>query len=221
MNSDTAYEKFQIKVNKNSETGKIGMDRGRFVLIYNETQNKYIEYLLDKKNEDDIRYLQKILFSDLPISSSESKEEYQKFILPQDFFDFSSVYAKANCETCKDKKITLFEIKDDDSGEILQDEFNSPSFEAREAPFHITSNTIKVYKKDFSYTKIYLSYYRYPVQIKLTDEEDPESGFNLNFSPEFDDKLVDRIISLAAGEFELNNESAKSQADKIRAQNKL
>jgi hypothetical protein len=221
MNVDTAYEKFQIKVNNNSETGKIGIDRARFVITFNESSNKLIEYTLDKKNEDDIRYIQKILVSDYPISSSESKEDYQKFKLPENYFDFSSAYAKATKNACQNKKIDLFEIKDDDKGLILQDENNNPSFEAREAPFHITSDSVKAYKKDFVYTSLFLSYYRYPVQIKLIDENNPESGFDTNFNPEFDNKFVDRIISLASGEFELNNESQKSQADKIRAQSKI
>lgn len=221
MNVQTAYDKFQIKVNKNYETGKISVDQGRFVIIFNEAQNKLIEYILDKKNEDDIRYIQKILVSDLPISSSESKEDYQKFLLPIDYFDFSSVYAKASQDTCKEEKIFLFEIKDDDKGEILQDDYNEPSFIARESLFHITSDTVKVYKKDFILTQILLSYYRYPVQIKLKDDEDPESGFDETFNPEFDDKFVDRIISIASGEFELNTENQKAQFDKLRAQLKI
>ena len=221
MNVYTAYEKFQIKANKNSGTGKVSIDRGRFVIIFNESSNKLIEYILDKKNEDDIRYLEKILVSDYPITSSESKEDYQKFNLPKDYFDLSSAYAKATKGVCQNQKVFLFEIKDDDKGEIMQDEFNKPSFEAREAPFHITSGTVKLYKEDFTFTSLYLSYYRYPIQIKLLDEQDPESDFDGDFNPEFDDKFVDRIISLASGEFELNNESQKSQLDKMRAQNKL
>ena len=77
-------------------------------------------------------------------------------------------------------------FKDDDKELILQDENNDPSFEAREAPYHITSDYVKVYnKKDFVFTSLYLSYYRYPVQIKLLDDEDPESGFDPEFNPEF------------------------------------
>lgn len=221
MTTQTAFDKFQIKVNKNLETGSIAVDRGRFVLIFNEAQNRLIEYILDKKNEDDIRYIQKILVSDFPISSSESKINYQNFTLPKDYFDFSNVFALASREKCKEKTMFLFEIKDDDKNEILQDEFNKPSFEARESPFNITSDNLRVYRNDFTIDKILLSYYRYPVQIKLLNEEDPESEFDNSINPEFDDKFVDRILSIASGEFELNVENPKSQADKGRAIQKL
>jgi len=221
MNVQLAYDKFQIKVNNNSETGKIAVDRGRFVLIYNEAQNKLIEYILDKKNEDDIRYIQKILVSDHSIIESFSKLDYQEFDLPTDYFDFSSAYAKASTDKCSDKKITLFEIKDDNKTSILDDENNTPSFISRESLLHITSDKVKVYKGDFKIDKLLLSYYRYPVQIALENLENPESDFDMRFNPEFDDKFVDRILSSASGEFELNTMSQKAQFDKQRAQQKL
>lgn len=221
MTTQTAFDKFQIKVNKNFETGSIAIDRGRFVILFNESQNKLIEYILDKKNEDDIRYIQKVLVSDFPILSSESKTEYQNFNLPEDFFDFSNVNCYSSSGKCQSKKMFLYEVKDDDKNEFLQDEFNKPSFEARESLFNINSDNLKVYIQDFTIDKILLSYYRYPVQIRLLDEEDPESDFDNTINPEFDDKFVDRIISIASGESELNMGSQKTQADKARAINKI
>lgn len=221
MNVQLAYDKFQIKVNNNSETGKIAVDRGRFVLIYNEAQNKLIEYILDKKNEDDIRYVQKILVSDHIIKESFSKLDYQEFELPKNYFDFSSAYAEASTDKCKGKKITLFELKDDDKTSILDDENNKPLFITRESFLHITSDKVKVYKGDFSIDRLLLSYYRYPVQIALENADNPESDFDSTLNPEFDDKFVDRILSSASGEFELNTSNQKAQFDKQRAQQKL
>lgn len=221
MTTQTAFDKFQIKVNKNLETGSIAVDRGRFVIIFNEAQNKLIEYILDKKNEDDIRYIQKILVPDFPISSSLSKIDSQEFELPGNYFDFSNVYAFASKGECKNKKMFLYEIKDDDKNELLQDEFNKPSFEARESLFNITSDNVKIYTDNFTVDKILFSYYRYPIQIRLLNEDDPESDFDTVYNPEFDDKFVDRVISIASGEFELNVENPKTQADKARAIQKL
>lgn len=221
MDVQLAYDKFQIKANSNSETGKIAIDRGRFVIIYNEAQNKLIEYILDKKNEDDIRYIQKILVSDHVITESFSKFDYQEYKLPEDYFDFSSVYAEASTGKCKNKKIALFEIKDDDKTLISDDENNKPSFIARESFMHITSDKLKVYKEGFTLDKVFLSYYRYPVQIALSNPDNPESDFDIRFNPEFDDKFVDRVISSATGEFELNTMNQKAQFDKQRAQQKL
>jgi len=221
MKTQTAFDKFLIKVNKNFETGSVAVDRGKFVLTFNEATNKLIEYILDKKNEDDIRYIQKILISDYPVSPSESKINYQNFPLPKNYFDFSSASAIASKEKCNNKTLFLYEIKGDDKNDILQDEFNKPSFEAREAPFNITSDNLRVYIDDFAIDKVMLNYYRYPIQIKLLNEDDPESDFDNNIDPEFDDKFIDRVLSIASGEFELNVENPKTQADKARAINKI
>lgn len=222
MTTQTAFDKFQMKVNNNSETGKIAVDRGRFVLLFNEAQNRLVEYILDKKSEDDIRYIEAILVQQYKLTLSKSNKEYQNYSLPKDYFDFSSLHATANKGECQDKKMTLFEIKDDDSPLILEDENSNPSFLAREAPFSIASNKIKIYKDEtYEYNNVLLNYYRYPIQIKLVNDADPESEFIENLNPEFDDKFTDRIISIAAGVFELNNENQKAQFDVQMAKQKI
>ena len=69
--------------------------------------------------------------------------------------------------------------------------------------------------------RLFLSYYRYPLQIQLIDEEDPESPFDENFPIEFDDKFTDRIISMAVSEFEINNSNDKFNINKQQSINKF
>lgn len=221
ITTEQAYIKFLLKVNENFDTSKIAVDKGRFVELFNESQNKLIEFILDKKNEDDIRYIQKILVPEYKVSSSQTSKYYQLFELPKDYFDFASVYGKASTEDCTNKQISLYEAKSDNINEILSDEFNKPSFLAREAPFYLSSDNVKVYRDDFTYQSVHLTYYRYPTQVKLLDERDPESGFHPNYNPEFDAKFTDRVISIASGEFELNSESQKFQMDKQRSIQKI
>lgn len=221
MTTEQAYLKFQIKVNENFETSKIAVDRGRFVIILNESTNKMIENIIDSKKNDEIRYVQKVLVKDFKIPKESSTETADYFLLPSNYFDFSSAYTKATKNNCKNQRIDLFEIKDDNSIEILQDEFNDSSFIARETPFTFSENNLIVFKKDFINTELLLSYYRYPVQVKLLDDEDPESEFDTNFNPEFDDKFMDRIISMATSEYEVNNENPKYQINKQQAIQKI
>lgn len=218
--TEQAYNKFILKINKNATTDGISCDKGRFVLIFNEAQNKFIEHILDKKFEDDIRYIQQILVDDKEISPSATHLDHQDFELPKDFLDLSTVYGFASRDKCNKQKISLFEIKDDNRNEIMRDEFNKPSFKFREAPYHLSSNFLKVYKDDFKYTSLRLSYYRYPIQIGLINQDNPEGNFNSQ-NPEWDDKTLDRIITLAASEFEFNNESQKYQATKVNAAQKI
>jgi hypothetical protein len=221
MTVDIAYQKFIIKINKNATTDSISCDKGKFAVIINESQNKFIEFLLDKKYEDDIRYIQHLLVEDNLISNSKTLKVSQSFALPENYFDLSNAYAEATKGECKNKKIDLFEIKSDDKNAILRDEFNSPSFKYREAPYTLSSNSIRVYTEDFIVNSLLLSYYRKPLQIRLLNPNDPESVFDPSTYLDWDDKAADRVISLAASEFELNNGADKYQANKMNAAQKI
>ena len=219
--TEQAFIKFQIKVNETYESSKIGIDRGRFVIIFNEAQNKMVEFILSKKGTDDYTYIQNILVPNKEISRETSISDADVFLMPDDLLNFSSAYSTATKGNCDGVKITLFDIKDDNKTEILQDEFNKPSFIAREAPLSMGNNRIFLYKEDFTHTKLFLSYYRYPKQISLIDPDNPESQFNPSVNPEFDDLLLDRILSLASSEFEVNVENPKFQIDRMRATEQL
>lgn len=221
MITDTAYQKFIIKINKNATTDSISCDKGKFTVIINESQNKFMEFILDKKFEDDIRYIQHLLVEDKPISSSISKKDFQSFPLPSDYFEITNAHGEAEKGDCKKQKIDLFEIKSDDKSAVLRDEYNRPSFKYREAPYTLSSDKLQVYREDFTVGSVFLSYYKQPKQIRLLSPDDPESPFDPTTYLDWDDKASDRIISLAASEFELNNGSDKYQANKMNAAQKI
>lgn len=217
MTVEQAYQKYILKTEKNSTNDNITTDKGRFVLLFNESQNKLIEFFLDRKAEDDIRYIQKIHVPNKNITPKKKQESKYIFELPTNYFGLTNVYGYASSDCCSHEKITLFPVKNENENEILADQFNNPSFLYRESPYTISSNNIYVYVDDFKIDNIVLSYYRYPTQISLIDNNDPESDFDESKKIEFDDKFTDRVISLAAGEFDLNQENQRFQLQKARA----
>lgn len=220
--TEQAFIKFQIKVNETYESSKIGVDRGRFVILFNEAQNKMVEFILNRKGTDDYTYIENILVPNKQIQRHTSIESADVFLKPDDFLNLSSAYSTATKNKCKDIRINLFDIKDDNKIEVLQDEFQKPSFIAREAPMSIASGKLFVYNDGtFNHNNLYLSYYRFPKQISLLDPDNPESQFDPNTNPEFDDLLLDRILSMAASEFEANTENPKFQVDRLRATEQL
>lgn len=219
--AEQVYQKYLLKVEKNSTNDNLSTDHGRFVLLFNESQNKFIEWELDRRGVDDVRYIQNLLITDKKIVKNSKHKSHQSFSLPEDYLDFSNVYAIASSDCCPKEDIYLFPIKEENKNEILQDEFNKPSFLWREAPYTITTNSINIYiDTDFSIDYIYLSYYRYPVQMELTSPDSPESGLK-DVILDFDDKSLDRIISIMAGEFDINQENQRFQLQKQRAAQKL
>lgn len=220
MKASEAYEKYIVKSEKNSTNDGLSTDKGRFVILFNEYQNRFVEYTYEKKNEDDIRYIQKLLVEPQPLQYKTKNKNYYSFELPEDYFDFSNVYSKASKGNCVNKSMDLFEIKDSSRNLILSDEFTSPSFEYRESPFIISNDEIKVFVTDFQVDSVILSYYRYPKQIKLSNPNNPESPLDDSYDLDFDDKVIDRIISASVGGFDINNNSERWQLHNMSSKTK-
>lgn len=216
-----AYKRFLIKAEENSTNDVVTVSRDRFVEIMNEAYIKQVEYIYEHKNDDELRYIQGLLVDDKPIEKSVKHADHQNFELPKDYLFFSNVWGVATKGECKGQKIDLFEIKDLDRNLILHDEYNSPSFKYREAPYNFANNKIRVFIDGFSVDKIYLSYYRYPKKLRLTDPSNPESPLDDSFELDLDEKFINRVISNAVKEFDMNNSSERFQLNQLRTQSKL
>lgn len=215
---EQAFIRYKNKAEKNITNDQTATDRGRFVLLFNETQNKFIETHLQQRGIDDVRYIQKFLKLDEKIPYSSKTQDHYNFKLPEKYLDLADVRGLASKGKCSNVEINLFEIQIENLSEILQDEFNKPSFKWRESPYTINSDTVSVYVDDFIINHILLNYYRYPNQISLVDPNNPESQFNENIPIEWDDKALDRIISLCAGEFDMNQNNPRFQLQNLRQQ---
>lgn len=217
MKASELKTRFIIKSEENGTNDAVSVSNDRFVQLINEAYIRIVEYYYEKKNEDDLRYIQELLVDDFPISKSVKKAGHQSFSLPKDYLEFSNVWATAGDGKCQNQEIELFEIKDLDRSVILNDENNSPSFKYREAPFNFASNTIRVFtNNEFNVEKIYLSYYRYPRKITLLNPNNPESPLDDTYDVELDEKVVNRVIDLALKEFDINNGNERFQANQLR-----
>lgn len=214
---EEAKERYIIKAEKNGTNDNLTTDNYHFSLNFNESQNKFLTLHLQNRGVDDVRYIQKFLVLDHKIPAEKKSENKINFKLPLNYFDLSSARAKAIKDKCRDL-IDLTEIKTENINEILSDEFLKPSFEWREAPYTINSDTLSIYVKDFKVDELLLNYYRYPNQIRLVDPEDPESGFDSTSKIEWDDKSLDDIISLMVFNFDVNSNNPRFQLQTLRAQ---
>ena len=198
----------------------IAVDNSRAIISLNEAQNRMVEFFLSTKQDDNLRYIQKLLKSQEIERTSEEKLT-NNFSLPDDYFDFSSIVGYGSTEKCKGKKFHLYEIKNQNKDEILNDEFNKPSFLYRESPYYISEDSIKIFVDDFKMDKVILDYYRYPVQLRLVDEDNPESDFDEGFQIDFDDKLIDRIVSEAVFLIQVNNKESEFQVNSQISKTKI
>lgn len=221
METRKVYEKFLLKLDAVGTTN-IAVDKGSFCYIFNEAQNKQIEFFLSNKTDDNIRYIQKLLTTEELTLANNYNRLYTSFTLPANYFEFSSATAIADSENCKGVSLDLFEIKNQNKDIIISDEFNSPSFLYRETPYYIGDGKINVYKdSSFEVKAVIMDYYRYPVQIRLVDDNNFESDFNENHQTEFDDRLVDRIISTAVSDLQVSIKDGTFSVNRERGVSKI
>lgn len=209
MKIEDAYLRFVNQVNKNITNNKINVDKPRFILLYNDIQNRYVEWILEKRNEDAIRYVQLLLEPNVKLEKVGSKHTYDDFNLPEDFFDFASLHIHASNGSCKDIEVKAWEVKIEDVEEKYNDEFQKPNLSYRDTFFHTADNKVLVYKKDFEIQEAFLSYYRYPVQVDIEGYIHIDGSSSQSIDPELDDKVVGRILVAMAKEFSAINDDAQ------------
>lgn len=222
MKASNVYDRYILKVEKNSVNDNVSTDKQRFVETYNEYQIRFFEYIYDLKNEDNFRYIESLLVRERKINESIKGRESSSFELPDNYLDLSSVYALGSKGKCKNKKIDLpIEVKDIEKDLYLMDENTKPSFEYRESLYTIAGGFVNVYHSDFSIDSVILSYYRYPKKLRLQNPDNPESDFDDSFDIDFDDKSINRILSAAASGFDINNNSERWQINNMFAKTDL
>ena len=218
MTIDQVKDRFKVKSEKGGTNDNIAVDNLIFSLLYNESQNKYLTLQLQQRGTDDVRYIQKFLITDEQLSYISNTHSKEDFKLPLNYFDLASLRAKASKNQCN-HWIHLEEVRSENLDEKLQNEFTRPSFEWEEALYTVNSDKLSIYTDEtFKISEVLLNYYRYPSQIRLIDEEDPESGFTKDSLIEWDLKTIDDIVSLMVANLDINENNPRFQVNTSRVQ---
>lgn len=207
MNINEAYLKFLNKVNKNFINDNISVDKGRFVITFNEAQNKYSDWVIKENNKSSIRNIQFLKVKNEELLKSSVNEDFDSFSLPLNFFRFVNVRAVAKQGSCSDYFDVLFEVKGENIHELYNDENNEPSFEYRESFYTFGSDSIDIYKKDFNVTDVFLTYYRFPKPVDIAGYYKIDNTISQDINPEFNDDIVDKILDICVKDFNLNSDN--------------
>jgi len=211
-------DRFLNKSEQNGTNDNIAVDNKRFCLLYNEAQNKFLTLHLQNRGIDDVRYIQKFLILDKRIPYSSKTQDKYNFELPKNYFDLADLRANAEKDNCK-RKINCVEVQTENITEYLQDEYLKPSFEWDETLYTINSDFISIYTDNtFKTADIFLNYYRYPSQLTLINDNNPESDFDSKSLIEWDDKSLDDIISLMVFNLDINQNNPRFQLQTLRTQ---
>lgn len=207
MNINETYLKFLNKVNKNFINDNISVDKGRFVIIFNEAQNKYVDWVVSQNNSSIIRNIRFLKINNKELKKRDYSDDLTSFSLPKNFFKFINVRVEAKKGSCTDYLETSFEVKAENVHELYNDKNNEPSFDYRETFYTFSDDGIDVYKKDFEISNVLLTYYRYPTPVDIAGYYKIDNSVSQDINSEFNDDIVDKILDICVKDFNVNSDN--------------
>ena len=167
MTIQEAYLRSLQKNEQNLANGGIKLDPGRFVLLFNEAQDRLIRYYLNRKDDETIRSIQTLLvyWKSLNKINHIDDPESTSFGLPDDYLWFSNIKGSFSYNGCEVGDFVMWEAKNENVHELLGDDNNRPSFDYRETFYTIGDGKVVVYEDGFCTDEVRMTYYRNPVRV--------------------------------------------------------
>ncbi len=217
MTIQEAYLRSLQKNEQNLANGGIKLDPGRFVLLFNEAQDRLIRYYLNRKDDETIRSIQTLLvyWKSLNKINHIDDPESTSFGLPDDYLWFSNIKGAFSYNGCEVGDFVMWEAKNENVHELLGDDNNRPSFDYRETFYTIGDGKVVVYEDGFRTDEVRMTYYRNPVRVDLAGYINAAGERSTDIDPELPNPLVEEILDMVAKQFNLNeNELQRYRFDK-------
>lgn len=193
------YLKLLFKVNKGNSGGNIAIDKPRFVLLFNECKNRWVERHLKDKDSILIDSLWEVIKPAELLNPTNSKF-YTEFSLPDDFYEFIGGNCEAKKLNCR-RTIFMREVKNQNKNILLFDVNQAPSFEYEWTFCSIQNGQIRIYISDFDVLKTNIEYYKVIPDIDIVGYTKMDGSASTSIGIDISVQYVDQIINLAAEEY--------------------
>lgn len=210
MDIRAAYLGAIQRAEKNATNGNISLDLGRFVNLFNSCQLRLVSNILAKRNNDEIRKIQKLAVFSKILKRKNAKDDRVLFYLPEDYLAFINAHGRFSRGECEVGDFKMWEAKNENTEELYNETSNEPSFDFRETFYTIGQELISIFVKGFDCEACFMTYYRFPKEVDIEGyiRFDGTDSFNIN--PELDDSLVENILDMVANKFALNEDEYDS-----------
>lgn len=194
-----AYKRFLLKINKNDTNSDIDINKGEFVLLYNEQKDKWLkEKLASKQFDDGIEDLSEVQVKHFPLTQFQATEGYTTFNLPTDYFSYISSYSRCSNNDCKGVIVRHFLMKSRNENMLLENANTEPSLEFEETVVDLSGNKLFVYQKDFTVDTTNLNYYKEVGAIDIAGYRKVDGTTSTDVHPDVSDATVDEILNRCA-----------------------
>jgi len=185
------YQYVQNRLNRNSSNSGDNIPAYQFVEAFNTAQSLWVEDRAKLSETNIIRKdeIQQLLQS-LYLTGTSDGNTYS-VDLPEDYLHYSRSTSEAPCV------INNRLVKEGDINMKLNDDFWKPSLDWGETLCTLNNNTLKIYTDGFNISKVFLVYYRQPIQIGINDGFlDVNGNPRVDQNPEFTQTSLIEILNL-------------------------
>lgn len=217
MTIQEAYLRALQKNETNLANGGIKLDKGRFVLLFNEAQDRLVWHYINRKDDETVRTIQFLLryWVDLDKLGRGQEPESTSFALPDDFLWFSNIAGTFRKGECSVTDFNMWEAKNENVHELFADANNKPSFDFRETFYTIGDDSVIVYEDGFNTESVRMTYYRKPVRVDISGYMKADGSASTDVDPELPERMCQEVLNLVTKQFSLNeNELQRYQLDK-------
>ena len=219
VSPELIYIKFLLKVNKGNSQGNIAIDKDRFVLIFNEVKNRWVETHLKQKDSILIDSIWEIVKT-AELTDGVQFEDYTQYEIPFDFYELILAYAEAQRDECR-KQLFLREVKNQDKNTLRFNVNYKPDFDFEWSFCSLQGGYIRVYRDNFTVNKLKIEYYKVINNIDIEGYIHLDGTPSTNIGIDLSEQYVDQIINLAVEEFERNYQNPQNlqiAKDRTRSQ---
>jgi hypothetical protein len=203
MIPELIYEKTLIKVNKNNTGANIALDLPRFVLLFNECKNRWVERNLKNRDSILIDNLYQTI-SNAKLLSPISTDVYCDFVLPDNFYQLAGATCVAKRGNCKRTLFTR-EVKNQNKQVLRYVSNQKPNFDYEWTFCSVQGENIRIYRTDFDILQADIEYYSVIPDIDIAGyiKIDGTSSTSIPLDI-IADQYIDQIINLTAEEYMRN-----------------
>lgn len=201
MTPQEIYELFLTKINKNDTRANVKVDKGHFVLLFNQEKRAWLKDTLERTSPTlNSEQLEDLLVLDKKLRVEDRSKMKDDFFLPTDFFKSNTAYSFTSKGKCTESPMVVWIIKPKDKDVYLQNEHLKPSFEYQETFGIVNSGKISIYKNDFNINEAFLTYYREPVDLDIEGYQKLDGSLSENVSLDLIKISIEQIIDRTVAE---------------------
>lgn len=201
----TCYFKFLIKINRNNTGANRACDKNRFVAIFNEAKNRWVDENLRTKGSIHLDVIQELIETETLLNPIIS-QEYCDFAFGDEFYEFIDAECLAQKDKCR-QTIRLREIKNQSKQMFIFDDAQKPSFDFEWSFLTVQNNLLRIYKTDFDILSVTVEYYKFIPNIDISGYINEFNQPSTDIPIDLFEVYVDQIINRAAEEFMRNYEN--------------